>query len=858
MKKVKIKFPRGWIAYPGSTIQQNYAEDQVHGYLQWDIESRDKFDVSFHALSNPKPYVTIPWKGSVFSTVEHAKTFPVGSRFRIYNKTVLPQKDVVDLNKSLRESCSATEVTYKTDENVSRDLIISSGATQVAKEDLRNADVLLRLIKEYHHDLDVPESIWSDVKSTITSYLSQLAGDDIVRNTKWSLRQIKFDNTLAYGEGNVLNFDSLSGIVGIFGPNRSGKSSIVGTLMYALFNGTDRGSIKNLHVVNTRKPYCLTRSVIAVNGTDYVIERQTIKNENKRGQINASTSLNVFRIDDGEAIDLAGEQRTDTEKVIKRLIGTADDFLLTSLSAQDEIKAFISHGSTRRRMIMSRFLDLDIFDKMHDFAKADLNSTKAIVRSLPERDWETLNVQINEQLAKHHDVIEEHNVKLRDCHDQLSLLNRQLSDHKDTTPITKSFVDNLRLKKKFLLEKHSSAYNELSDVRLEIDRLLEKIEKIELIKSEYDVADLKKQLNVLRVHESNVLSLKHKHERESQRLKQTQRSLKILDEVPCGDHFPTCKFIKDAYELKDDLAPQELSVKEALEKLTELEVVLSTLKKENVQDKLEKLELLDGQYSKLNITLSSKRVELLRLESDVLTLDGSLSDVTSALVEAERALENEENAEITSLKAKIDKLHSTISSLDSERIMRATEKGRLQSQLDKHNSERAKREEVLLKMRANELIASAFSKKGIPNIITKSQLPLINAEIAKILNGIVDFTVEMENDDESDASEVYINYGDSRRLVELGSGMEKMVSSVAIRVALTNISSLPKTDIFVIDEGFGALDDLGVEACNRLLSSLKRYFKTIIVITHVEGVKDAADMVLEVTKNEKDSKIVYE
>jgi exonuclease SbcC len=161
-------------------------------------------------------------------------------------------------------------------------------------------------------------------------------------------------------------------------------------------------------------------------------------------------------------------------------------------------------------------------------------------------------------------------------------------------------------------------------------------------------------------------------------------------------------------------------------------------------------------------------------------------------------------------------------------------------------------------MKAYELISSAFSRKGIPSVVVASQMPAINAEIAKILSGIVEFTVELEIDDESDSMEVYLNYGDSRRIVELGSGMEKMISSIAIRVALINISSLPKTDMFIIDEGFGALDDAGVEACNRLLSSLKKYFKTIIVITHVDGVKDAADTIIEITKNEKDSKVFYE
>jgi len=160
-------------------------------------------------------------------------------------------------------------------------------------------------------------------------------------------------------------------------------------------------------------------------------------------------------------------------------------------------------------------------------------------------------------------------------------------------------------------------------------------------------------------------------------------------------------------------------------------------------------------------------------------------------------------------------------------------------------------------MKAHELIAQAFSRKGIPNLIVNSQLPVINTEVAKILSGIVDFSIELEVDDDSDSMEIYINYGDSRRPIELGSGMEKTIASLAIRVALINVSSLPKTDMFIIDEAFGPMDPASVEACNRLLMSLKRYFKTIVVITHVEGVKDVADHIIEVTKVEKDARVVY-
>jgi len=87
---------------------------------------------------------------------------------------------------------------------------------------------------------------------------------------------------------------------------------------------------------------------------------------------------------------------------------------------------------------------------------------------------------------------------------------------------------------------------------------------------------------------------------------------------------------------------------------------------------------------------------------------------------------------------------------------------------------------------------------------------------------------------------------------------EKMISSLAIRVALLNISSLPKPDILIVDEGFGALDENRVTACNLLLTSLKKWFKNILVITHVDGIKDVADNLIEIGKNGIDSHVITE
>ena len=126
------------------------------------------------------------------------------------------------------------------------------------------------------------------------------------------------------------------------------------------------------------------------------------------------------------------------------------------------------------------------------------------------------------------------------------------------------------------------------------------------------------------------------------------------------------------------------------------------------------------------------------------------------------------------------------------------------------------------------------------------------------MQGVVGFTVELEATPGSNDMDIFINYGDSKRIIELASGMEKMMASLAIRVALINVSTLPKTDVLIIDEGFGALDEMNIHACSRLLSSLKKWFKNILVISHVDAVKDSVDNLLDITSSGKDSRVVYD
>lgn len=844
-----------WIAYPGTPIQQNYAEQLEHGYLLWNIESSSEWFLETRKLPNPKPFLTIDWAGDLPSTLAIAKKCPKGSRFRVRSQVQLTQDDVHRLSETLKTSLSATEVTYKSDFTLDRQIVKTNDST-VNKTDLRSHDTIVKLLKEYHKDTKLSDDEMSDMSEQVKSYLSAVAAtEETNRSSKWTLRHLSWDNMFSYGEKNFINFENLNGIVGIFGPNRTGKSSIVGTIMYSLFNTTDRGPMKNINICNVRKPYCSSRAIVDHNGTTYVIERQTTKSTNKKGVVSAATSLNLFRLkEDGEFDDLCGEQRNDTEKTLRQLLGQPEDFLITSLSAQGETNQFISQGSTKRRAILSRFLDLDMFDRMYELSSKDVNSIKAQLKNFPDRNWDELNTSNQNLLVEFKKKISDFSEKISEHQTTLNLLRQELARH-NASPVTKNDIDAQKKKIIDLEIKSIDCSEKIETLESEVIEHQKKIRTLKELVSKYDVEVLKKKLDAQAKLESSILELRHSHERELTLLNQQNKSLKILDEVPCGDDYPACKFIKDAHTNKSKIEPQKIKVQKTLKSLEEAQSALDRIKDEEVSDKISRHEKALCLISKLDLETSRKETEIEKCKTSCDVIQTSLSDAKKKLSDMQTAHQNDENSEVVSIRTKIEELSHDIKTWDLAKLDVASQHGKMLSNVEKLASEKMMRDALLKDIRVHELISNAFSKRGIPLLITRSQLPLINAEIQKILQGIVDFTIEIESDEDSDSLEMYINYGDSRRIIELCSGMEKTIAAISLRVAMVNVSSLPKPDFFIIDEGFGTLDNAGVEACGRLLTSLKRYFKTIFVITHVDGIKDAADHIVEINKVEKDSKV---
>ena len=138
---------------------------------------------------------------------------------------------------------------------------------------------------------------------------------------------------------------------------------------------------------------------------------------------------------------------------------------------------------------------------------------------------------------------------------------------------------------------------------------------------------------------------------------------------------------------------------------------------------------------------------------------------------------------------------------------------------------------------------------GVAYDIIKKQLPVINQEIAKVLANIVEFEVFFE--DSGKKFDIFIKHPKhGERPIEMASGAEKTMGAMAIRLALLSVSSLPKGDIFILDEPGTALDEENMEGFVRILDLVKVYFKNVLLISHLDSLKDCVDMQIVIDKKD--------
>ncbi|NBP04257.1 MAG: SMC family ATPase, partial [Proteobacteria bacterium] len=367
------------------------------------------------------------------------------------------------------------------------------------------------------------------------------------------------------------------------------------------------------------------------------------------------------------------------------------------------------------------------------------------------------------------------------------------------------------------------------------------------------LADLESKATRLKSLSQQYNDLKIEVSQEQQKLAAQVKSIKKLDLVPCGDSFPTCHYIKDSHTDKASHESQKKIVEDILATYEAMKTDFETLQQEKIEEQI-KL------YQRWEQELETKQEQLQLRET---LFKGSLDTLTTLQQELE-TVQTEHKALVEELNKQEDlgagieeerMLSVSIREMESKLQQLYVKLGGYTNKLEQLTKEATEAARIIEEQKVYDSIVQAFSKNGIPAYVLKNKLPEINAELNNILAGIVSFRIFLETEVGSNTLDVYIEDKDSRRVIELASGMEKMIASLAIRVALISLSSLPKPDIFIADEGFGALDSSNCAKVIELLQTIKNRFKSILIISHVEEIKEAANNIVTIYDNGVESSV---
>ena len=136
--------------------------------------------------------------------------------------------------------------------------------------------------------------------------------------------------------------------------NFSGKSSVIDSMLYTIFNSTSKNERKNLNIINQNKQEAEGLVTVDVGNQRYTIERKSEKYIKKlKGEETTEAKTDIlFKVKDlvtDEETILNGTTRNETDAVIRNHFGTIDDFLMTSMSSQIDSLRFINEGSTKEK-----------------------------------------------------------------------------------------------------------------------------------------------------------------------------------------------------------------------------------------------------------------------------------------------------------------------------------------------------------------------------------------------------------------------------------------------------------------------------------------------------------------------------
>ena len=842
------------ISYCGSLVQQNHGEDIGKGYLLWDVPARKSEYIEIH---NDYGYYTINIDNN---TLPDLSDLPNKPRLRVRVSNTKPS-ELKKLMTKIQRMAKVQESVISRVDGLSTEKIRNN---KINIGDVNSVDYQLKLISEYlNNNYFIDDEMMIKIKNILTELNTNIPDADVQRNIDWKLKKFEFSNMFSYGEDNVVDFTKLNGIIGMFAPNATGKSALLDSLCFCLFDTSSR-AYKADNIINNSKTTMHCKVNFEIDGIDYYIEKKGKKNL-RTGHV--KVNVDFWLVDDsGERVSLNGDQRRTTQVNIRKVIGSFDEFILTTMSSQNNSTVFIDKTQKERKELLSQFMGLTIFDRLYTQAAEDIKEVDTLLKNFKKADYDTELANIKDELTT---LEEKHKQFKKDERQVKKQIRETLAKIKDQTKRLKPVDVNVRDIGLITEEKNkldSILYKvdeELANTKTQVkafalqkkdlntkisqyekDNVSEKYAKLEKLEEERDLFQI--EIDKLKIEVR-------------QKLDKIEKLGNLTYDEDC-DNCMSNPFTLDAIETQKNLDKDKLLAQQYVSKKKTMEDRIQKMFK--VRAYKNDLDSLMENLSTMNVqeTHTSTQLNLLKEKRN-----NVFNQLNSANLEIQKYHDQEKDiifnsqveVEIDNLQIQSDDLDYQLDNITNKvktlygdiKVLKTSEKN--------INDNIKKVEKLEGDHQAYQYLLEAIRRDGVPYDLISKSLPTVEGAVNDILSQIVDFSIIFNMDGK--VIDTHIVYDDDRVWpLELSSGMERFISSLAIRVGLINVSNLPRSNFLAIDEGWGTMDSENINSVYSLFQYLKTQFQFSLIVSHIDSMRDAVDTLLEVKKTSSHSNIIFD
>lgn len=226
-----------------------------------------------------------------------------------------------------------------------------------------------------------------------------------------------------------------------------------------------------------------------------------------------------------------------------------------------------------------------------------------------------------------------------------------------------------------------------------------------------------------------------------------------------------------------------------------------------------------------------------------------------AQIEANKPIQTK----LAALKAELAEFEEVLELVEARHHKELSTQTEVISKLEQMKRDTIEGRDLEAKLRLLEIYRAGL--KELPYILLSKIQPLLEKKVNDLLAITTDFSVRFDLSDNK--IDIYLDraiYKDKSRaiLINNASGFERFMASLAIRLALLELSNLPKINFIAIDEGWSSFDTHNINNVSLILDYLTSKFDFVLTISHLIQIKEHCDMQISLRRDDRGfSKIIY-